>query len=129
MSDGTYAAHCHTPQFFAHVAQMVSEYLDSRPDPAIYDFLMDDFDALAARHGGVGGASFKRFPSYPQRFIERLAVQPPYDADPGSAAIEIEPLPPGSPRTAYTGADLHVRRFHRGASRRIAPAPRRSRAA
>src|ERR1044071_2113668 len=51
--DGTYSANCHGQQFFEQVAEMVTEYLDSRPDPAIYDFLRSDFDGLDRRHGGV----------------------------------------------------------------------------
>src|SRR3954467_1560414 len=50
--DGTYSSHCHSPQFFAEVAQMVSQYLDTRPDPGAYDFLQQDFATLDARHAG-----------------------------------------------------------------------------
>src|SRR5436305_7881935 len=66
-ADGTYSANCHGPQFFSQVADMVSEYLDSRPDPLSYDFLRFDFEALQAQHAGVVGTSFRTFPSYPQR--------------------------------------------------------------
>jgi hypothetical protein len=122
-SDGKYSAHCHTPQFFAQVAEMVSEYLDSRPDPATYDFLRHDFDALNAKYGGITGTSFRSFPSYPQRFIERLAIQPPCEADagPGGASIEVELLRSSAHRASYTAADLHVRMFGRDASRRMNP--------
>jgi hypothetical protein len=120
ISDGKYAAHCHTPQFFAQVAEMVSEYLDSRPDPAAYDFLRHDFDTLVATYGGIAGTSFRTFPSYPQRFIERLAVQLPCEADAAGTILDIVPLPASAQRANYTAADLHTRLFSRNSSRRIA---------
>jgi hypothetical protein len=116
-SDGKYSAHCHTPRFFEQVAAMVSEYLDSQPDPATYDFLRHDFDSLAARYGEVVGTSFRSFPSYPQRFVERLAVQPPCEADAHGA--EVEPWHPSAQRALYTADDLHIRQFSRAASRRM----------
>jgi hypothetical protein len=124
--DGTYSSHCHSPQFFAEVAQMVSEYLDTRPDPSTYDFLKHDFDTLEKKHGGIVGASFRTFPSYPQRFIERLSSQPACDAD--LAGIDVEPWRVAQQRVCYTEQDLHVRHFTRGASRRLEP-KRQTRAA
>lgn len=118
-SDGQYAAHSHTPRFFEQVAGMVSEYLDSQPDPDAYDFLRHDFDALAARYGGIVGTSFGSFPSYPQRFVERLAVQPPCEADVDGA--EVEPWQPSGQRAIYTADDLHIRQFSRATSRRMIP--------
>ena len=44
---------------------------DASRIPDVYDFLRHDFDALDARHGGVVGTSFRTFPSFPQRYIER----------------------------------------------------------
>ena len=114
--DGTYAAHSHGPQFFAQVAQMVTEYLDTRPDPIAYDFLMDDFETLEARHGGVVATSFRSYPSYPQRFMERLSHQPSLEA---LAEITVEPWN-GRPRQeSYTEADLHIRQFTLDASRQF----------
>ena len=49
--------------------------------PAVYDFLRHDFAALERRHGGVVGTSFRTFPSFPQRYIERVAEQPPCESD------------------------------------------------
>lgn len=116
-SDGTYAAHCHGPQFFTQVAEMVSEYMDSRPDPGVYDFLQHDFASLNARYGDVVGTSFRTFPSYPQRFLERLPTQPACD---GSLAnIEVEAWKDGRKRQFYTEADLHVRHFTMETSRRF----------
>ena len=115
--DGTYSANRHGNRFFEQVADMVTEYLDTRPDPAAYDFLRQDFAALEALHGGVVGTSFSTFPSYPQRYIEALAPQPACDAE--LAHVEVAPLRPGAPSRRYTEDDLHVRQFRRGASRRL----------
>jgi hypothetical protein len=114
--DGKYSAHCHGDRFFEQVADMVAEYLDSRPDPAAYDFLRYDFEKLEARFGGLVATSFRNFPSYPQRFIERLTPQPPWDAD--VATIDVEPLRMPQSRKVYTEADLYVRQFRRDAVRR-----------
>jgi hypothetical protein len=115
--DGTYSANCHGQQFFEQVAGMVQTYLDSRPSPAIYDFLREDFSSLNARHGGVVGASFRTYPSFPQRYIERAAEQPPCESD--SAGVKVEPLrAPQQPRR-YTQDDLHMREFKKDTSRRL----------
>jgi hypothetical protein len=115
--DGTFSSQCHSHRFFEDVAEMVTTYLDTRPDPAIYDFLRDDFDTLKARYGGVVGTTFRTFPSYPQRYIEPLAVQPPWT--PELAATELELIRVGQQPTRYTEDDLHVREFGRDASRRL----------
>jgi hypothetical protein len=115
--DGTHSPHCHSPQFFEQVATMVAEYLDTRPDPSAYDFLRHDFDTLESRYGGVVGTSFRTFPSYPQRFIERLAHQPSCEVD--VAGVEVEPLRAAQQPTKYTQDDLHVRHFLRDTSRRL----------
>jgi hypothetical protein len=114
-SDGTYAAHCHGPQFFTQVAQMVTEYLDTRPDPAAYEFLQHDFESLEAVHDGVVATSFRSFPSYPQRYIERLQTQPPCDAS--LAHVDVEPWKQARRREHYSEADLHVRHFTLDTSR------------
>ena len=94
---------------------MVTEYLDARPDPALYDFLMDDFEGLETRHGGVVATSFRTYPSYPQRFIERLPTQPACDVS--LATIEVEPWQGRQRQENYTESDLLVRQFFLGASR------------
>lgn len=117
-SDGTYSAHCHGEAFFEQVAEMVTAYLDTHPDPSAYDFLQYDFAELNAAHAGVTATSFKTFPSYPQRYIERLDEQPPCDAS--LASIEVEPWKARRTRDNYTEADLHVRQFLLDTSRRFA---------
>jgi hypothetical protein len=115
--DGTYSANCHGGRFFEQVAEMVTAYVDSRPDPEVYGFLEHDFDALVARYGGVAGTAFKNFPSFPQRYIECLAKQPPFEAD--VEGVNVEPLRiPHQPRR-YTEDDLHMREFQKATSRRL----------
>jgi hypothetical protein len=115
--DGTYSAHCHGHRFFEEVAAMVNTYLATKPDPLVTDFLRHDFAALDARYGGVVGTSFRTFPSYPQRYIERLAEQPPCDVD--AAEIVVGSLRKPQQPTRYTEDDLHIRQFTRNTSRRM----------
>jgi hypothetical protein len=114
--DGTYSANCHGHQFFEQVAEMVTTYLDSGPDPAAYDFLRADFDALDLRHGGVSGTTFRGFPSFPQRYIECAAVQRACEAD--AAGVVVEPLRVTQQSTRYTEQDLLTRQFLKKTSRR-----------
>ena len=60
---------------------MVHQYLDTKPDPAAYDFLRCNFDELVQRFGGVTGLTFRAFPSYPQRYTEVVTPQPPSPPD------------------------------------------------
>ena len=115
--DGTYSTHCHSPRFFEQVAEMVSQYLDTRPDPAAYDFLRHDFETLETSFAGVVGTSFRSFPSYPQRFLEPLTQQPACEID--MAGVDVEPLRGGQPQKAFTEDDLHVRHFMRAQSKRL----------
>jgi hypothetical protein len=114
--DGTYSANCHGQRFFEEVAGMVHAYLESRPPSGVYDFLKEDFARLEARFGGVVATSFRPVPSFPQRYIERLAEQPPCDAD--LEGVTVEPLRGQNQSTAFTDAHLHVRRFVTDAPRR-----------
>jgi len=115
--DGTYSANCHGHRFFAQVCGMVQTYLDSNPPREAFDFLRDDFDTLTARHSGVVGTSFRTFPSFPQRYIERLAEQPPCHAD--AVGVKVDPLRAPRQPTRYTEDDLHVRQFSKLTSRRL----------
>ena len=115
--DGTYSANCHGHRFFEQVSEMVHTYMSTGPDPAVYDFLREDFDALNARYGGIVGTSFRTFPSFPQRYIERLADQPPCQSD--ADGVKVEPLRVPHQPTRYTQDDLHVRQFMKGTSRRL----------
>jgi len=115
--DATYSAHCHGHRFFEEVAAMVNTYLGSRPHPDALDFLRHDFGALESTFGGVVGTAFRTFPSYPQRYIERVVEQPPCDAD--AAGVDVEPLPPVHALTQYADDDVHVRQFTRDTSRRL----------
>ena len=115
--DGTYSANCHSPRFFEQVAEMVSEYLGTHPDPSAYDFLRHDFETLESRFNGVVGTTFRTFPSYPQRFIERVLQQPVCEVD--MAGVEVEPLRPAQLQQVFTEDDLHVRHFMRAQSKRL----------
>ena len=122
-ADGTYAANCHGTRFLQQVADMVSTYLDSGPDPDVYEFLSHDFATLDTRFGGVAATTFRTFPSFPQRFIERVEVQAVSEAD--AVGVVIERLTLSNQPTCYTDDDLHVRQFFKK-SRRV---PTRERAA
>lgn len=115
--DGTYSAHCHGHRFFEEVAAMLATYLATKPDPDMYEFLRHDFNTLEARFDGVVGTSFRTFPSYPQRYIERLPEQLPCEAD--ADDVSVEPLRAPQAPTRYTEDDLHVRQFLRDTSRRL----------
>jgi hypothetical protein len=115
--DVTYAANCHSQRFFQQVADMVHVYLASKPHPAMYDFLRHDFAALETRYGGVAGTSFRTFPSFPQRYIERLAEQVPCASD--DENVSVEPLRAVQQPTRYTENDLHTRQFLKRTSRKI----------
>ena len=116
-SDGTYSANCHSDNFFEEVADMVAIYLDSRPDPAMYDFLRLDFQTLESRFGGIVGTSFRTFPSYPQRYVERISPQPAIEVE--LANVEVEPVRRSRQPERYTEDDLHIRQFSRTTSQRL----------
>jgi hypothetical protein len=113
-TDGSPGEQTHTPQFFRDVQDMVREYVASRPDPAVYDFLALDFDGLTKRHGGVAGTTFRDFPAFPQRYRERLAEQPR-----GPRTAQVVPVPPRAHRRQFTEADLVMRQFLPGSTRRL----------
>ncbi|MEO8257384.1 MAG: hypothetical protein ABI868_08575 [Acidobacteriota bacterium] len=115
--DGTYSDNCHGHLFFTQVADMVATYVESGPDPAIYDFLRYDFDTLDDRFGGVAATTFRTFPSYPQRYLERAELQPVCEGD--EAAVVVEPLRPNQMPTLYTERDLQLRHFSKKTSRRL----------
>jgi hypothetical protein len=117
--DGTYSANCHGHRFFEEVAEMVQTYRATKPDPAVYDFLQYDFAGLDARYGGVVGTAFRTFPSYPQRYTERLSEQMPCEADAEADVVNVEPLRAPQQPTRYTEDDLHTRQFLKDTSRRL----------
>jgi hypothetical protein len=112
-ADGTHSPRSHGPLFYEEVAEMVRAYLSTRPDPALYEFLEHDFDALTSRFGGVVATTFRNFPSFPQRYMQALD-EPPLDP-----AIKIEPLKPPTQPAVYTEDDLHVRQFTDSTTRRL----------
>jgi hypothetical protein len=113
--DGSVSPHAHSPAFFRDVARIVQGYLASRPDPAVYAFLKEDFDGLSRRHGGVVGTAFRSYPSFPQRYTELSAEQPELD----DRDVRVEPMKKLALQTRYTEDDLHVREFLADTSRRL----------
>jgi hypothetical protein len=105
-SDGRPSAQTHTAQFFGDVSRMVREYLDSRPDPVISEFLTLSFDELATLHGTVVATTFRAFPSFPQRFREPTTEQPRVPR-----AAHVVPLDDRQHQRLYTDADLETRQF------------------
>jgi hypothetical protein len=115
-ADGTYSANCHGERFFADVVAMVNQYIESKPNPEMFDFLPYSFDELSARYGGVVGTAFRGFPSYPQRYTEVLNPQPESPAD---VACRVDPLKVPRIATRFTEDDLVMREFLRDTSRRV----------
>ena len=104
-ADGSDSIRSHGPNFYEEVARMVKAYLASNPDPALYDFLQLDFAQLRKRYGGIVATTFRNFPSFPQRYMERLEM-PAADC-----SVRVEPLKPLTQPVIYTEQDLHVRQF------------------
>ncbi|HEY7498646.1 MAG TPA: hypothetical protein VH740_09040 [Vicinamibacterales bacterium] len=104
-ADGTDSMRTHGPLFYEQVSEMVKAYLASGPDPELYEFLQHDFTALSAQYGGVLATTFRNFPSFPQRYMERLEM-PAADC-----SVRVEPLKPLTQPVLYTEHDLHVRQF------------------
>ena len=72
--DGTYSAQLPQPALLRAGRRDGARRISTRgPIRRSYDFLRHDFETLERGIGGVVGTSFRTFPSYPQRFIERLA--------------------------------------------------------
>jgi hypothetical protein len=117
-ADGTRATRTHAPEFYDEVAKMTRDYLASRPDPALYEFLRLNFSTLHSRFGGVTATTFRNFPSFPQRYMEACATLPV--EQPG---VKVEPLKRLSQPTLYTERDLHVREFTGVTARRVPREP------
>jgi len=115
-ADGTESANCHGHRFFEDVVEMVNQYVDSKPDPEVVEFLDWDLDQLSTRFGGVIGTTFRSFPSYPQRYTEVLAPQP---ASPEGVDCKVEPLKLPRTRTSFTEDDLVIREFMASSSRQL----------
>jgi hypothetical protein len=72
-ADGSFSEALHNATYFEDVAALVQQYLATRPDAQLLEFLKYDFEGLRARYGGVAGVTFRSFPSYPRRFREAVA--------------------------------------------------------
>jgi hypothetical protein len=113
-ADGTRATRTHAPEFYEDVARMTREYLEACPDRSLLDFLRWDFSGLQQQYGGVLATTFKNFPSFPQRYMERCPL--PVEQ---AAGVKVEPLKPAAQPPLYTERDLHVRQFTGDRARRL----------
>jgi hypothetical protein len=116
-ADGSRSVSSHGPDFYEDVAAMVRQYLATGPDPQRVEFLGYDFQELQTKYGRVVATTFKNYPSYPQRYVEALSVQP---VDPDVPA-PVQPLPRQTQPDRYSDIDLVVREFTEKASKRVAP--------
>ena len=112
-ADGTRDTRTHGSQFYEDVAAMTHAYLESRPDSDLVEFLRFDFLGLQQKFGGVTATTFRNFPSFPQRYMERLNLPA------GDTAVRVEPIKPLTQPVTYTEDDLHVRQFTGDRARRL----------
>ena len=112
-ADGSDSHRSHGPEFYEEVSEMVKSYLDTGPDPGLFDFLAHDFASLNRTFGGLVGTTFRNYPSFPQRYMEAM------QAPPAEPAIRIEPMKPPTQPMLYTEADLHMRHFSDQTARRL----------
>jgi hypothetical protein len=105
--DGTTLERSHGPGFYEQVADMVRQYLGTRPDPAVYQFLQANFAELQRQHGTIVCSTFRNFPSFPQRYTEALPHQP----DEPGVGVPVEPVRRGAQPPVYTERDLALREF------------------
>lgn len=117
LNDGRVASGSHGHRFLETVAEMVHEYLDSGPDPGLYEFLRHDFSELERRFGGVAAVTFSNFPSFPQRYMEVLPANA--EREVASSAV-IQPLKVPARPQHFTEHDLVSRQFLAAATRRLA---------
>jgi hypothetical protein len=113
-ADGSVSDALHSPTYFEDVAALVQQYLASKPDAELLEFLKYDFDSLRARHGGVAGVTFRSFPSYPRRYREAVAG-PPLPLDVQNAPVERVVDASGR---LFSDDDLQLREFT-GTSARV----------
>lgn len=115
-NDGRPAAVTHTSQFFRDVAAMAQAYLATKPDPSVYDFLRHDFADLTRMHGTIVGTTFRSYPSFPQRYRQRVVDQPRTPR-----AAHVVQVHDARHRAAFTERDLQVRAFAPQSSRLVTP--------
>jgi hypothetical protein len=111
-ADGSDSPRSHGPEFYEEVAEMVTAYLATRPDPSLFEFLQHDFKGLGELFDGVVATTFRNFPSFPQRYMQRVDMP----AEPG---VRVEPMKPPSQPVLYTEDDLQMRQFTEQTSRRL----------
>ena len=111
---GRVATRTHSPQFFRDVTRMVEALPGHAARPRRSPTSSPTTSWTQQRFGRVTGATFRHFPSFPQRYTEVLTDQPVIE--PG---VRVEPVRAPSLRTQFTADDLDVREFGPRASRRV----------
>jgi hypothetical protein len=114
-ADGSVSDALHSATYFEDVAALVQQYLATKPDATLLDFLQYDFEGLKAQFGAVGGVTFRSFPSYPRRYREAVEG-PPLPLDIQHAPIE--KVVDGSTRV-FSDGDLRLRDFNGTSARMI----------
>lgn len=115
LPDGNVSNKLHGPTYYEDVARMVREYLATKPNPELLEFLRYDFAGLTERYGGVVCTTFRNYPSFPQRYNETVRIAA--DAPLPTPDVKVEPLKRASQPAQYTERDLAKRLFMPQASR------------
>jgi hypothetical protein len=116
-ADGSESDVLHNATYFEDVALLVQQYLATRPDPQLLEFLKYDFDGLRERHGVIAGMAFRMFPSYPRRYREAVDG-PALPAEIQNARVER--IVDTSVRS-FNEHDLQLRSFTGTSSRQLEP--------
>jgi hypothetical protein len=114
-ADGTDSDVLHSATYFEDVAMLVQQYLATKPDEQLLEFLKYDFEGLRARYGSIAGTTFRSFPSYPRRYREAVDG-PKLPVDIENAAVErvID-----TSAKMFSDGDLQVREFTGTTSRQV----------
>lgn len=116
-ADGAVSDALHSATYFEDVAGLVRQYIASKPEPALLEFLRYDFEGLRARYGSTVAATFRTFPSYPRRYresVEGLPL-PTYLQN-----ARVEKIVDAVPAKVFTSEDLQLREFSGTGSRMVA---------
>lgn len=104
----------HSPEFYAKVARLTLDYLDTRPSEALTACLRTDFHQLEEMHQGVAGRVFSNYPSYPREYWA------PLDEQPDEPRVPVISLP-RPPKTSFADSDLRLRVFRANGTSRAVP--------
>ena len=113
-ADGSVSDALHSATYFEDVAALVQQYLATKPDAELLEFLTVRLRHAQGSLRGVGGVTFRSFPSYPRRYREAVAG-PPLPLDIQQAPVErvID-----TSARVFADEDLQLREFN-GTSARL----------